>query len=496
MLRSGGVAAPIADPRYVLVGDSLTHQNNSTVSLNGVTLTRDAAGVVTVSKTWHGIYGTPYVYTFNCSDVSYEARAKVTVIDANSYSYPTGVTGLAGSISGGTLTTSTIQNRYTSISYWPWLQSAFGGGLRNLGNFGQGGDRADEMTAAVALACATAAEFVILAAGINDINSGGASGATVVSRVTTHVNTILAAGKKCILLSVTPLGTSFATTGKNTATLDANAGFAALANGTTIFYANVHQDLVDTGATQFTTGKCWSWATIDDVHWAGRSAKLAAFRIQESHSSKVTVSNCLPTASGNMPTIPGFTAIREYGNWNATGGGFNGTGSSGTVATKFQLFSSNARTTTVNSLVDRGSSALGYYQHQDITSGGASDIITDYFMTNSGVSLASLGLTSSDTVMMAVEYSTTGVVAGNCNGICLYLQSQSSGSLGQVSCGDTSTVVAASNDSVTDCILMTGELELNASITSLLGKLEIRLSAAGSAMTVRVGRVVLFKKNP
>lgn len=495
---SAAVVPPIANPRFALVGDSLTQYGDAALSLNGKTLTRDAAGVVTVSYTAHGIYGEPMLNIVNCSDTSYEAFARKTTIDANSFSYPTGVTGAAGSISGGALTQAVMQNRHTSVGYWTWLQSLFGGGARSLGNYGQGGDLASDMGQAVTLACATAAEFVVIAAGINDINSGGASGATVVSRITTHVNTVIAAGKKCVLLSVTPLGSAYATTGKNTATLDANTGLAALANGTTIFYANAHQDLVDTGATQFTDGRAWSWATSDGVHWGERASRLVAQRIYAAISSKVTVSNCLPTASGNMPTIPGYVAIKEYGNWNATGGGFNGTGSSGTVATKFQIFSSNARTTSVNTLVDRGSSALGYYQEQVITPGGANDIVTDYFLTNSGASLASLGLTTSDTVMFAVEYSMTGALAANLIGLNAIIQSNSSGAFGLASCGDSVALSASTyrSDSVTNSILLTGELALNASVTTLSGLLALRFGAAGSAMTLDVGRVVLFKKSP
>ena len=497
MLRAGAIASPIADPRFALVGDSLTQYGSQGIALNTRTLTRDTNGLVTVAFTSHGVFGEPNINIVNCSDTSYEYFGPKITIDANSFSYQTSVTGAAGSIVGGSLTQVVIQNRHQAVGYWAWLQSLMGGGGRLLGNFGQGGDQADAMAAAVTQACATAAEFVVLCAGINDINTAGASGATVVSRVTTHVNTITAAGKRCILLSVTPLGSAFATTGKNTATLDANTGFAALHNGTSVIYVDVHQDLVDTGATQFTTGQAWSWATSDGVHWGERAAKLIAGRIYAAASSKITTVNCLPTSSGNMPTIPGFTAIREYSEWDSTGGGVQGTGSTGTLATKQTALSSNAATTIVNSLVDRGSSALGYYNHQVITPGGA-HIVSNYWMTNSGVSLASLGLTTSDTVTMAVEVSVTGAIAANMSMLNLKIQSNSSGAFGVASSGDFIALASSAyrNDDLTDVILMTGELKLNASVTTLLSILETRYTAAGTAHTLRVGRVVLFKKNP
>jgi lysophospholipase L1-like esterase len=495
-LLSGSPA--IADPRFVFVGDSLTQYGNQGISLNTRTLTRNAAGLVTVAFTSHGVFGEPNISIVNCSDASYEYFGPKITIDANSFSYQTSVTGAAGSIVGGSLTQVVVQNKHQGVGYWPWLQSAMGGGGRVLGNFGQGGDQADAMAAAVTQACATDAEFVILCAGINDINSGGASGATAISRVTTHVNTITGAGKKCILISIPPLGSAYATVGKNTATLDANAGLAALHNGNSVIYVDIHQHLVDTGATRFTDGRAWSWATSDGVHWGERASKIVgADGIYPAISSKITTVNCLPTSSGNMPTIPGFTAIREYTEWDSTGGGTQGTGSTGTLATKQTALSSNAATTIVNSLVDRGSASLGYYNHQVITPGGA-HIVSNYWMTNSGVTIGSLGLTTSDTVMMAIELSVTGAIAANLSKLNFQIQTNSSGAFGIASCGDFVALANSTyrNDSLTDVILMTGELKLNASVTHLLSILETRYTGAGSAHTLRVGRVVLFKKNP
>lgn len=496
MAQGGAVAGPIADPQFALVGDSLTQFGNQGISLNTRTLTRDAAGLVTVAFTSHGIFGEPKINIVNCSDTSYEGYYDKITIDANSFSYQTSVTGAAGSITGGSLTQAVIQNRHGGGGYWMWLQSLMAGGGRSAGNFGQGGDLSNEMANAVAQACATSAEFVILCAGINDINTGGASGATVISRVATHVSAITAAGKKCVLLSVTPLGSGFATAGKNTATLDANAGFAALHNGTNIFYADAHQDLVDTGATQFTDGRAWTWATSDGVHWGERAAKLIAGRIYAAVEPKITTVNCLPTSNGNLPTIPGYTAIREYSEWDSTGGGTQGTGSTGTLATKQTALSNNAATTIVNSLVDRGSAALGYYNHQVITPGGA-HIVTNYWMTNSGVTIGSLGLTTSDTVIFALECSIAGAIAANMSMLNLTLQTNSSGAFGLTLCGDGVALSSSAyrTDDLTDVVLMTGEMKLNASVTHLLSKLETRYLAAGSAHTLRVGRVVLFKKN-
>lgn len=489
---------PIVDPIFASLGDSLTQYGNQGISLNGKVLTRDAAGIVTAAFTSHGIFGTPYLNIVNCdSDVTYEAFAQKSDLVANSFNYPTGVTGAAGNITGGALTQAVIQNRFTNVGYQTWLQSLLGGGARWAGNFGQGGDLASDMSRAVTQINATAANIVFVCAGINDINSGGASGATVISRVQTHVNSLVAAGKIVVLISITPLGSAYATSGKNTATLAANAGFAAMHNGTSIIYVDVHQDLVDTGATQFTDGRAWTWVTSDGVHWGERAAKIIAGRIYTAISSFVVVSNCLPVSSTDMPAIPGFTAIKNYGEWNAVGGGTQGTGSTGTLATQQTALSSNARTTIVNSLIDRGSAALGYWNNQVITPGGA-DIVTNYWMTNSGVTIGSLGLTTSDTVKFAVELSAADIIASNMSMLNLVLQTNSSGAFGLASCGDAIALASSAyrNDALASVVLMTGDLQLNASVTHLLSKLETRYTGVGAAHTLLQGRVALYKKNP
>lgn len=494
--QSAGGLVPISNPSFVTVGDSLTQQGNATVSLNGITLTRDAAGVVTVPKTSHQIYGTPQIYVNNCSDPSYEALDTVTVINANSFSYPTGVIGAAGSNVGHSLTYAVVQNRFSLSSYWAWLQSKFNGGLGFLGNYGQGGDRADEMTAAMTAACATEAEFIVLCAGINDINSASATGATVITRVQALVDIAIGAGKKVVIISITPLGSAFASTGKNTATLTANSGFAAMAvaNPTSVFYADAHQDLVDTGATQFTTGQAWSWATIDGVHWGMRAAELIAVRVQAAITAAITAESLLPTASGQLPNVAGWTAVKQYGAWTGAGGGFNGTGSSGTVQPQLQVFSSNAATTIVNSLVARGG-GLGYWQQQVITPGGTNHIITDYIQTNAGETLASLGLTSADTVMTVIEFEAENVIASGLLGFQLDCNSNSTGLYGYGRVGTPASATTWSKDDPSG-LLVTGEFKLNGSVTHIQQQLQMRVAAASAnTATVRLGRTLLYKKN-
>ena len=500
--KSGGVygrvdaAPPVVNPRFALVGDSLTQYSNKRVSLNGVTLTRDAAGIVSVPKSAHGIYGNQPVGIVNTANTTYEGVFTSTYIDANNFSYPSGVSGSAGTTVGGTLTAASIQNRFNTDGYFAWLDSEFDGGLAFVANYGQGGDRLDEMGSAVTAACASVADFVILAGGINDINSYGASGATVTARAQAHVDTILAAGKKCVLVGITPLGSASATAPKTTATVDANSGFAAIAaaNSGRVFFANPYPDLVDPGSG---VGAAYSWVTYDGIHWGSRTGRIVGQKIAAAIASAVTTSSMMPNSSSNLPSLGDFTAIKQYGAWDATGGGYAGTGfapagANANVTPRLQVFSSNAATTYVPSLVDRGD-GNGYWQRLSVTPGGAHRIDV-YMQSNAGETLASLGVATGDRIRFAMEVKITNGAASNCWNAGCYSQSQASGLYGSVSVDAGTSADASRVIDTYEAVFVTGPLVVSSSFTHLQTVLYINFSAASaSACQVDIGRLVMFK---
>lgn len=500
--KAGGVyarvdaPATIADPRIALVGDSLTQFSNKRTALNSVTLTRDAAGVVSVPKSAHGIFGNQPIVIVNAADTTYEGLFTSTYIDANNFSYASGVTGAAGSTVGATLTSAGIQNRFNSDGYWLWLNSEFQGGLSFVANYGQGGDMLSEMGLQVSQACASDADIVILAGGINDINSGGASGATVTARAQTHVDTILAAGKKCVLVGITPLGSASATAPKTTATVDANSGFASIAaaNAGQVFFANPYPDLVDPGSG---TGAAYSWVTYDGIHWGSRAARVVAQKISAAISAAVETVSLLPVSSVDTPSLGGFTAFKQYGAWDATGGGFAGTGFSpsganANVSPRLQVFSSNAATTYVPSLVDRGD-GNGYWQRLVVTPGG-SHLVEVYMQSNAGETLASLGLVAGDKIRFGFEVKITGAVASNCWSMGAYSQSQTSGLYGSAQSDNGTTSGASRLIDEYEAFFLTGPLDITASFTHVQTALQFRFGgASASTCQIDIGRLVMFK---
>lgn len=495
--RAGAaLPAPITNPRIALVGDSLTQYSNSSANLNAVTLSRDAAGLVAVPKAGHAIFGAQPISIVNTSDTSFEGLFTSQYVDANNFRYQTGVSGAAGSIVGGSLTQAVVQNRYQRIGYWPWLQGIFKGGLRFTANYGQGGDQLSNMGPAVTSAATSSADIVILSGGINDINGYAATAATVISRMQGHVDTLISAGKKVVILGITPLGLAFNNATKGQAIVDSNTGYAAIAasNPNNIKFANPHASLTD-GANNY---QAYSWATTDGIHWGQRAAEIVAQALSSSMSSLVDASNVLPTAAANFPVFDGFTCIKQYGPWDATGGGFAGTGYAPTgansgVAPRLQIFSSNAATTYVPSLADRGD-GTGYWQQAVVTAGGSSHDLTFYLASASGESLATLGVVSGDELFTAAEVQVTGGNAGNLLSMTAVVQSQSSGAygIGDDSSGNASVVTNPDNFTT---MLCTGRLKVTSSWTTVSQVIRVRVSAASAApFTLRIGRIALYRK--
>lgn len=495
--RAGAaLPAPIANPRIAMVGDSLTQYSNSSSSLNTVTLTRDASGLVSVPKAGHGIFGNQPISIVNASNTSYEGLFTSQYVDANNFTYQSGVTGAAGSVVGGSLTQAIIQNKYLRIGYWAWLQGLFKGGLRFVANYGQGGDQLSDMGNAVSAAAASSADIVVMAGGINDINGFGATAATVISRMQGHVNTLIAAGKKVVILGITPLGSTFNNATKGQAIVDSNTGFAAIAaaNPNNIKFANPHGSLTD-GTNN---NQAYSWVTIDGIHWGLRAAEIVANSISSAAASIISAANLLPTSSSDFPVFNGFTCIKQYGAWDATGGGFAGTGFAplgvnANIAPRLQVFSSNAATTYVPSLVDKGD-GTGYWQQLVVTPGGSNHDLNIYLGSNSGETLASLGVVSGDELFAVAEVQMSGGTAGNFLSLTEYVQSQSSGLYGIANDSSGSSTLATNPDAFTT-MLCTGRIKVTSSWTSVMQALSMRMSAASaSPITLRIGRIALYRK--
>lgn len=478
--------------RIALVGDSHKAYGDYWITLNAVTLTRDAAGVVTVPKSNHGIYGSQPVSVVNCADTSFEVyNVNTTYIDTNTFSYPTNVLGSPASTTGSGQTTLIQWNRHQAYGSWMWLQSMAGGSLLYRGNFGQGGDRVDQMGAAVAAACATDADIIIICGGTNDINTFAATGQQVIDRMQVHVSTIRAAGKKCLIDSIPPLGVSLATSTKKAAIEAANAGFAAMAaaDPTGVFYANAYTDEVDSASA---AGAAQTWVTYDNIHRGSRAARLMAAKEWQAIQNVVQETSILPTSAVHTPTYDGYTAIKQYGAWDTASGGAAGTGASGSITPRLAVVCTSG-TTAVASLVDRGA-GLGYWQRLVITPGGVNHNVTISLQSTNGETLASLGLVTGDEVYLAAELAVSGGAAGNFVGINMLMRSQSSGTFGTAECGNYDANVLRSLDSFSD-IFITGKFKINSSITTLVQSIGLRASAASaSPITLDVGRVVLYKK--
>lgn len=484
----------IENPRYALVGDSLTMYGNAGVTISSAnTLTRDAAGLVTAVTAAHGLAfpGTQRLSMINLQDKTFEVLALATIVNATTFTYQTSVIGSPATTSGDVsgFGRALILNQNVQNGYWDWFNSFCLGGARNRGNFGQGADRLDQMSDATTKACQTDADVINLEGGINDINGGGADGPTVIARMQALVNIVKAAGKKYHIIGITPLGSLFNSEAKNTAIQAANAGYAAIAAsdpGIGVF-SSAYNDLTD--GTLF--GQAYSWVTSDSVHWGERAAYWVGYRKYLAEQSRITLGNLLPTTSTDTPTLNGYTLIKQYGAWSATGGGFAGTGVTGTVAPNLQIFSS-ATLPAVASLVDRGGTD-GFFQQLVSTPSAASQQILVYLGPNGGQTLAALGLAVGDTVKLVAEVVVSNGLTSSLVGVTLTSQSQSSGTLGKTIDGVFLGQAGAADNYTRICVAE--EWIIGSSVTSIINLLAMRFGTTlGNACTVSIGKAALYKK--
>lgn len=400
--------SPIADPIWVAVGDSRTQFGHEGISLQtGFTITRDAAGKVTLAKTNHGINGDQKIFLANLTDNSYNVMGDGHWVDANTYEVQTAVTGAAGSTTAtGSTSYAVKMGCMTGRGVIENLQKRLKGGIKYLGAYAQGGLFASAMGPECDLACATNAQFVLLEAGVNDAKGGSTASATA-SAVNTLIDKITAAGKIAIVLNISLTGTALAGYGGwNDIIIAANALISAHCNGTTSIFIDTTAGLKDTG-TSSPNIAAWSWATTDGVHAHTRAVDYEAQQIISAISSRITTHDLLPVASTTVPytgAVANTTIVRDYNLWpgytTTTSGVFTGT--TGTRGNNQNVSRTVGAPSTVMSILADPGDGKGALTRLVIQPAAAGDRIQFYGVGN-GETIAAAGLTVGDQFVVACE---------------------------------------------------------------------------------------------
>lgn len=502
-------SAPIANPIFASVGDSITQYGQQGISLTGATLTRDAAGLITINKTNHGINGDSRVFIANPTDSTYAVMGDGHYVDANNYTVQTTVTGAAGSTTPAANCFAVKMSCLTGRGVIENLQLLYKGGLKYLGGFAQGGMSASAMGPETDLACATNADFILIEAGVNDIRGGATASATATS-VITLINKVTAAGKTAIVLSIAPQGSQVPSYGTyNDKAVAANALISAACNGTTSIFIDTNTGLTDTG-TSSPNLAAWSWSvvTADGIHPHTRAAYYKAQLVYTAINSRITTHDLLPTSSATVPysgAVANTTIVRDFNLWpgyTTTTTGFY-TGASGTRANNTNASRAvGSPTITMSVLADPGD-GLGAISRLVIQPAAANDRVR-FWGNTTAEAIATAGLAVGDYFVIACQvYNMSNWDASQANAINVTAVSNNSGTYGQGFGGNdggtTEATVSGTNVCYGDIFgpfyLVSGVMKVSPSMTTVTSAVEIQFggTTASQPLTVDIRRLTLIK---
>jgi hypothetical protein len=403
------VSGAIADPIFASVGDSRTqfgHEGIQILSGAGWTISRDAAGLVTLAKTGHGINGDQKIFLANTTDASYQVMGDGHWVSADTYTIQTAVTGAAGSTTPAANCFAVKMGCMTGRGVMENLQKRLKGGIKYLGAYAQGGMFASAMGPECDLACATNAQFVLLEGGVNDAK-GGSTAAATAAAVNSLIDKITAAGKVAVVLNISLTGTALSGYGTwNDIIIAANALIAAHCNGTTSIFVDTNTGLQDSG-TSSPNIAAWNWATTDGVHAHTRAADYEAQQIIAALAGKITTHDLLPVAATTVPyagAVANTTIVRDYNLWpgyTPTSSGFF-TGTTGTRGNNQNVSRlAGSPNTTMSILADPGD-GLGAITRLVIQPAATGDRI-QFVGNTTSETIAAAGLTVGDYFVAAVE---------------------------------------------------------------------------------------------
>lgn len=484
------IKGKVANPTVCLVGDSETAFGVVQVTLNGVTITRDVNGLLTIPKTSHGVIGQPLGYLNNCNDPTYERMGVLDTSNANQLGLQTEVTNSAGTTTTTTNGAVNLQHKPNQRNYWAWLNALCGGGVRCLGNFGQGGDEPQDMSGAMTQAILRNPDLIIFEAGVNSIYANSRSIANTFAQMQALITQSVASGKRVVVLAVPPAFTSYGSwsTARDANGLAVNAMLAALcaANPDRLRYVDINTPLRDP-ATQ----AAYSWVTTDGLHWHSRAVYVIAQAIYAAISDWFTFASPLPNTSGDTSVVSRYSKVSNVGPWAATTGGSILTGFTGSAPPGFAWFRGGGTGTGVLSVI---SDPDGSFWTQCVwTPGGSSDILQLYPQGTSAISLATLGVSATDTLAYGAEVDISGAQASNLSGY--QLSCGTNGANGQSLWGNSPTSdVGASTPDAFRAVWITGPNLPNPAVTGFSPIIEWRFSAASaSPVTIKVRRCGFLK---
>jgi hypothetical protein len=468
----------------VLVGDSITVLSNLTTGVSG--LTRDVAGLVTGTAT---IKDTPGLFIPNPSDPTFRRFGNKLAAGGSTFQIQTPDLSVGSSTAGAL----NLANQFPPRGMWRWFQGLMQGGLRFLGNFGEGGTQDSDWVGAngsIAQSLLLNPDIVVLGGDVNGIFTGGKSAAQATLDIQACIDQVIAAGKKVLVLGTSPPTTSYTayTLAKMNITLTVNANIAAYcaARSATTRFVDIC-----TAATLYDTVAqgAYNWVTSDTLHWTDRAGLVVAQAMQAAVSGWLSTTTVMPLTSSDVTVINHLSKIQNYGAWSAASGGSLSAGMSGVAPPGRQWERQGGTGTGVCTIFD-GGDTFGFWAQCAYTPGGTDAVIFHVF---DSTAIASLGLAVGDTCCFAMELSVSNAQAANLKGVSVTLNGNG-GSAFSIVWGqfndETNSIRVADTYSV---IALTGPVVIPAGTTTMDASFRFDTFAAGAAVTVKIRRSTLFK---
>jgi lysophospholipase L1-like esterase len=496
-LVSGGGNTGVVN--LVAMGDSMTAALSGNASV--VTVARSGGIATLVISGNHGAGTGEVCRVYNCSDTSFNTNgAPITYVSGTvlTYSSP------GPDVATATLnlsSTKTTQLQRDSIqndqSYLFWLNTKSKGAFRLLANRACNGQNSTDMLARYAAdVVPLAAGIIIIWTGYNDFNNSVA--AFTADQVYANVVSMIAqsSGKTIVVIGAVPWTTNGSAGTANTNRSEAikyNRKMRAYCNANgNLRFADAAKYLIDaTNATRFTplTGMMMA----DGIHPSPKGQERVAQAIwdviqqQISQPSRLVSSNADNYATDN--TNPNINAAQP---WTASGGVANGSpATSGTVSATLQVNNTSAGAGATVASVAARSDAIGFDQVIAFTPALAAD----------NVLIGTLGytctpLTPGDKIVMLAELTMTGIAGSNLKGVDVSLVFNSSPTVlvnlaktqAPTSAGYPSTVIEG-----VALTLVSPEFIVPAGVTGCTWAMVFSVSAAGSALTAKLGRISVEK---
>lgn len=471
----------------VIIGDSMTVGCSGSGPL--ITGAARANGVITCDAASHGLGSGCLVTTFNITPADFNAReVPVSRIDPDHFTYAsTGADGSAADISASKQMSCVNLRRQGDNGYFFWLNSASKGAFRLTHNAGANGQTSVDMLARFTadVLAYPAAQLIIIFTGYNDFVGASLSAAQVYANVRAMA---LAVGalKNVIIVSAIPWTTGGTATNRGEAVLY-NRTIREFCDATNnCRYADAAHYLVDAmHATRFSPLS--NMLLADGIHPSPRGAERIGQAIWEAISNWVSSPSRLVSCNAdNRGYDVNNKNLQNDAPWVATGGYLAG-GATGVTPQGFAVTNGGSAATVVSA--NARADGLGYDVQAVFTPGALNDTVV---ISSPGYTVAA-GFSPGDKIRVMCEIGMAGVVGAKIKSIAFSLTAETAN-------GYPGDVIfpGATNESFfpqTDLLLtvVSPEFVILAGVTSFGYSITVTAGGAGTALTLKVGRLSIEK---